>query len=437
MSSKHNEHEESKGAEDDGFIDQDQVAQVVEAEGDEPMSEDDDEDDDSENNGGDLGSGSQDLEKIEVDMSNNSSGFFDTHQDAIYMIASHPTLPLVVTGGGDDTGYVWSTESMPPTLISKLSGFTESVVAGGFTFDGSYLVAGDMNGQVRVWRAVAGGKQWMFYSSVQEVQEVVSIVFHPKQNIFAVTAIDGSVWCYALEPNLETISVLYGHTMPTNFGLFVDVDNMDALTLITGSDDGTIASWNVYTSTANYKIEPEKQNVLGGALHPWVSVSTSPSGNSYAVGSADGILAIIKTDNGQILKSIDTDAEGTVFEEKSLETICWLSGVNIVAAGNVAGSIFLFEVGTWKLRRTLKLEQAVTKLEAIPGTPYLYSSGHDTSITKWDVRSGSAIWTGKGHSTPVLGFVLQNNGTRVITGDDDGVSLVFDTDVNNQQLVRV
>lgn len=401
---------EEKSEQSDEFVNQSDVAEVIDI----GIEEEPDEEMDS---GGEEADGEKD--QIEIDMSNNSSAYFDRHADSVYLIASHPTLPMVVTGGGDDKAYLWTTHSVPTKLVTELNGFSESVVAGGFTSDGKYVVLGDMSGQVRVWRAKSGGEKWEFYTQLQDVDEVVWIRFHPKQPIAAVGAQDGSVWVYEIAPKFTQLAVLQAHAMPTTNALFVNTDDADWLTLMTISEDSSIICWNVYQSQTIYQLNPTK---LRGE-HPWISICPSPSGKTVAVGSADGQIAIIKVDDGSVLQKFETTGEDTDLQGRSIEGLAWSDKTGLLAAGNVNGDIFLYSPANWKIRVQLKLKDAVTKLEFVPGKAFLVSSGMDESIDLWDSLSGQLLWEGKGHSGGILGFVIQKD--RIITAGDDGISLVY------------
>ena len=84
-----------------------------------------------------------------------------------------------MTGGGDDIAYLWTTNSDSPKVVATLDGQTESVIAGGFSFDGAFAVTGDMNGQIRVWKSVKRGQQWEFVDKIKEVEEIVWITLTP------------------------------------------------------------------------------------------------------------------------------------------------------------------------------------------------------------------------------------------------------------------
>lgn len=420
--------------EEDVYLDETEIAESVpeDANEDAPMDDDDDEDDGEEQDDQDEGAmeladgAGHDLGvnadgNIELDMTNNSSAYFDKHEDSIFLIASHPTLPMVLTGGGDDVAYLWTTNSDSPKLVAKLDGQTESVIAGGFSYDGAFAVTGDMNGQLRVWQSAKRGQQWNFLTSVKEVDEIVWITFHPKQPIFALGASDGSVWVYSLEPSLNSISVLQGHNMACNSGTFYDVDNMDYLSLITIADDSVI-SWNAYTSTSNYTL---RSTQLGGK-EGWITNSLSPSGKTIAIGCQTGHLALINLANGNVLKLFDTTTSDNIeMEARSVEGIAWCQSMPILAVANVQGEIILYDVVSWNVRRTLKVADAVTSLKFLPASTNLISSDLAGTITRWDVRSGEQKFQGKGHYAGILGFALQNEGKRLITAGDEGVALVF------------
>lgn len=415
--------------EEDVYLDETEIAESVpeDPDADAPMDDDEDVPMDGDNDeplklddaGHDIGVNSDG--NIELDMTNNSSAYFDNHEDSIFLIASHPKLPMVLTGGGDEVAYLWTTNSDSPKLVAKLDGQTESVVTGGFSFDGEFVVTGDMNGQIRVWKAAKRGQEWKFVTSVKEVDEVVWITFHPKQPIFALGASDGSVWVYSLEPTLTSISVLSGHNMVCNGGTFYDTDNMDYLSLITVADDSVI-SWNAYTSTANYTI---RKTQLAGQ-EGWITYSVSPSGKTIALGCQTGHFALVNLANGNVLKVFDTTTSDNVeLEARSIEGIAWCEAMPIIAVANVQGEIILYDVVSWNVRRVLKVADAVTSLKFLSQSTSLISSDLAGAITRWDVRSGEQKFQGKGHYAGILGFVIQNEGKRIITAGDEGVALIF------------
>lgn len=421
-------------SQDEIFIDESQIDEVVGDDGDEPMDEDDEDDDGAdldidqgEYEGGELTLGHDltvdDEGNIVLDMANTSVGHFDKHGKSIFLVDSHPTLPLIISGGEDEKAYIWTTNSQPPKLVAELDGQNESVHVGGFSPDGAYVVTADMAGQVRVWRSVKRGQKWEFAGRISEVDEVTWLIFHPTQPFFAFGSQEGAIWVISLDDLSAPVSILTGHSTPTNAGVFVDTNNMDTLTLITLGDE-SIISWNVYQSSPNYTL---KGGELGNAEGGWITCALSASGKTVACGNADGHVAIVNVETGSIFKLFDnTKSDSVEMDERSVEAIVWAPKTPILVTGNVKGDITIYDVTKWSIRRTIPAKDAITSLKFIADSNVLVSSDMSGGIAKWDVLTGQELWRGHGHFDGILGFTVQDGGKRIITAGDQGVSMIFE-----------
>lgn len=366
-------------------------------------------------------------EPIEIDLANNSWTYFDQHKDSIFTIFSHPQLPMAVTGGGDNTAYLWTTHTQPPRFVGELSGHQESVIAGGFTHEGKFVVTADMNGFIQVHKSSKGGQRWIKFGELQEVEEVLWVQVHPRLPYFAFGGNDGSVWVYQIDDENKTlVQIMSGflHTLECNGGLFVDnANNNDELLLITISEDGTVVNWNCFTNQIIYKLQPHDD--FKGTESPWVSISQW--NNKVAIGARDGNLAIINYPAGKIVHMVKTLEDSEDIAELSIEALSWCQTpqINLLAVGLVSGDLLLFDTAQWRVRNTLKLEDTITKLQFINNTPILIGSSMDGNVYKWDARTMSELFKGVGHSMGVLDFALIDDGKKVVTAGDEGVSLVF------------
>lgn len=399
---------------EEAYVDQDDIAEIADDAGPPPEDEDDDMDVEGQE------------ETLEIDLANNSWTYFDQHKDSVFVVFKHPTLPLVVTGGGDETAYMWTTHTQPPRFVGELLGHKESVVAGGFTGDGKFVITGDMNGMVQVHKSAKGGQKWTKFGDLEEVEEVLWITVHPSEPYFAFGSTDGSVWVYRIDEqsnSLEQVMSGFSHTLECNGGIFVDADNKDALTLITISEDGSIVNWNAFTGAVNYKLLPHDD--FKGLESPWVSIKAYK--NVFAAGARDGQLAIVNLDSGKlvhIVKAIES-VEDTA--DLSIEALAWClnATVNLLAVGLVSGDVLLFDSLQWRVRRNIKLDDTVTKLEFLNDTPFLIGSSMNGKIYKWDARTGDELFVGVGHNTGVLDFAVLEGGNKLVTAGDEGVSLVY------------
>lgn len=368
-----------------------------------------------------------DDDHIEVDLSNNSWTYFDTHQDSIFTIFSHPQLPLVATGGGDNTAYIWTTHSQPPKIVSELKGHSESVISGGFTSDGKFCITGDMTGKIMIHRAVNRGQKWNVVGELQEVEEISWIKVHPVHNCFAFGSTDGSVWAYQIDPTLEQLMSGFSHSLDCTAGAFYDVTDKETLKLLTVSEDGSMVAWNCFTGQQLYRVDQHSQ--LKGLSPPWVTVARdfSNSCGIAAIGSRDAQLCILNLESGHvltILKTLELDQNQDVFEA-SIEALAWCGVQNILASGMVSGDLVLFDTNTWRPRRSIRMPDAITKLEFVQDSHVLMASCMDGKVYVIDSRTGDHLYVAHGHNMGVLDFVVQDQGKKIITAGDEGVSLVF------------
>lgn len=410
--------------ENEEYLVADEVEEVIDEEsvpdGETQIEIDDDEDDEM-TSGGHF----EEDEVLEVDMSNNSWTYFDSHKDSIFMISSHTKLPVVVTGGGDNLAYIWTTHLQPPKVIATINGHTESVIAGGFTGDGEYCITADMNGKVIVSKSFKKGQIWKPFGEIEQVDEIIWVAIHPTQPVFAFGAIDGSVWVYQISEELTQVMSGFSHSTESTNGKFVNVKDKDSLSLITCSEDGSIIQWNCYTNEQVYKFHSTD---FKGENPPWVSLSVDDDLNIAALGARDGSLFVYNTVSGNSIdffKAIELKEDQDIFEA-SIEALSWCTKLSILAVGLVSGDLFFFDSKTWKLRRSLKFEDAITKVEFLGNdSNVLIVSCLNGKIYKLDVREGKELFVGVGHNMGVLDFAVQDNGNRLITAGDEGVSLIF------------
>lgn len=380
------------------------------------------------------------MQDIEIDLSNNSKAYFDKHTDSIFTVTHHPTLPLVVTGGGDNVAHLWTSHSQPPKFAGTISEHTESVIISAFTNEGKFLITADMNGKILVHIGLKGGAQWKVTSQLTEVDEVVWLKCHPTiDGVFAFGAVDGSVWCYQInlqDGSLEQLMSGFVHQADCTMGEFINTDKGEnTLELVTCALDSTIVGWNCFTGQPTFKIT---QSEIKGLQAPWVSISVAPprltNGNSgvVAVGANNGLLAIINGNNNGAVLHLETVVELKPDQEEldaSIESICWSPNFPIMALGLVSGDILLYETNSWRVRHKFTLEDSVTKL--IFDENDLFASCINGKVYQFDSRTGQEKFVCTGHNMGVLDFALVKASEpgqlrKIITAGDEGVSLVFE-----------
>lgn len=304
-------HEDEDVHQEDEMLDANEAEEEIEDDGDVPMDSDDE---------GEDGPG-RDIQ-MTIQLQNDSAAHFDKHTDSIFCIAQHPVHSnIVATGGGDDVGYIFDSNSQQAPAPSngqpqereglkdlfKLEGHTDSINAISFSEPkGQFVTTAGLDGKVRVWQGVPDGTKWKFLAEAQEVEEINWLVANPSPNhpnVIALGASDGSVWVYQISTEkgneLQVLQAYYLHTETCTAGTWSPDGNL----LATISEDSSLYVWDVFgeASAQGLMSSTNSQAVVGltgvderfrveGGLF---SVAIAPSGTFVAVGGPEGQVRII------------------------------------------------------------------------------------------------------------------------------------------------
>jgi len=409
-------HEEQDEVEEE-YIEQEDIYVEVD-QGDEPMDED-----------GDVG-GVGGVEG-EIVWEDNSIKHFSGHEGPVYSIAAHPTASLAVSGGGDDSGYIWDiTEG---EIVVKLTGHTDSVTAVGFSSDGEMVSTGGMDGRVRVWRrtGMENYKTWEFLTELQGPDEVMWLRWHPKGPVLLAGSNDSTVWLWQL-PSGNTMQVFAGHTGPVQCGEFTP----DGKRIVTACGDNTLIYWDPRSPTPLFKLTGQNARFdLSGTT----SLAVNPASTIVVVGGTEGGVRVVNLSKGEVISALGGHAEG-----QSVEAIVFVnivgaadgssapvgsSGAGTVVTGATDGKVCIWDLNTSRLRTTLEHKDAITSLLVHPTKPHLViSSSVDHTLRTWDARAGVLVREHKGHQELVNAAALGRSGEIVVSAGDDNVCLVFGTE---------
>ncbi|POS83448.1 hypothetical protein EPUL_004674, partial [Erysiphe pulchra] len=363
-----------------------------------------------------------------------------------------------------------------------LEGHTDSICSLAFTLPkGEALLSAGLDGKLRVYTEMQN-HGWMFLGESQEVEEINWLTACPNEsypNTIAIGASDGSVWVYLVDSKskdmpLQIVQSYFLHTGSCTAGSWSN----DGKLLATVSEDGSLYVWDVFGESASAGVIQlgsayvvglsalDQRFAVDGGLF---SVAISPDGTFLAVGGAGGSIKVVSlprlssensnslikgrnekqlkgkssTSNasagqaGKILADIKAQSDG-------IETLAFSPSPTILlAAGSVDGSVAIFDSAhEFAIRRLIKQaheDHSVVKVEFVKNSTMggflLTSCGMDGVVRRWDTRGGSGTglireWKGHrgdGEGGGVLGFVQGDDGSRIITAGDDGISLIFDS----------
>ena len=174
---------------------------------------------------------------MEVEITDMSSLILDSHTDAVYCVAAHPTQPIIITGGGDDRAFLWSytssNDALTATSCTALSGHTDTITAVGFNYDGTLFFTGAYDGIIQVY-SLDGTLQ----QRLEGPEDIEWATWHSKGNAILAGSKDGTVWMW-LAHNGQCMQVLAGHDGPVTAGVF----SSDGKTICTGGEDSCVRLW--------------------------------------------------------------------------------------------------------------------------------------------------------------------------------------------------
>ncbi|CAF2660481.1 unnamed protein product [Rotaria sp. Silwood2] len=129
--------------------------------------------------------------------------------NSIFTISIDPQIQnRVCTGGEDDRCLLWHLET--GELIHEYPSFDDSVHQICWSFDGKYLCACDMHGQIRCWTNNQNGlpinEVWTFHTG----NDIELMRFHPSAHVLFVGTNDSQLWLFKI-PSGE-YKIMHGGT---------------------------------------------------------------------------------------------------------------------------------------------------------------------------------------------------------------------------------
>lgn len=207
------------------------------------------------------------------------------HLSAVYSLALHPTIDVLLTAGRDSTARVWDMRTK--ANVHTLTGHTNTVASVICQASEPQVITGSHDTTIRLWDLAAGRSVCTLTNHKKSVR---SLVFHPTLYMFASASPDNiKQWrC----PEGKFIQNLSGHNAIINC-LAVNADGV----LVSGGDNGTLHMWDWRTG---YNFQRLQAPVQPGSMDSEAgifSVTFDKSGSRLITTEADKTIKIYKEDD--------------------------------------------------------------------------------------------------------------------------------------------
>ncbi|CUA69991.1 Vegetative incompatibility protein HET-E-1 [Podospora anserina] [Rhizoctonia solani] len=297
----------------------------------------------------------------------------------------------------------------------------DSVLSVAYSPDGTKIVFGCMDGTVGV-RALHGGASILSSSGNEAHQRPVwSVAFAPTDEIGIHTYLasgsdDGTIRTWNIHSSALTLrSVCRLGKCKIKSIAFLPNGN-----IASGSSDGIIYIWDSSRPDGTPLKEPLRIHAHTDTI--W-SVACSPDGKYVASGSADQTIRFWNPKTGQ--KVLQTLTNQT----SDINSIAFSYDGKLLASGSSDRTICIWNIpqGTLALPPFQAHSEKVLEVRFSSNGKHLASSSLDRSIRIWDPRDGKFIGGPfEGHIGPIYSIAFSPDSTRIISGSPDGTIQLWD-----------
>jgi len=206
-----------------------------------------------------------------------------------------------------------------------------------------------------------------------------------------------------------------GHSRPVLAACFDSTGRF----LFSGSEDGTIRSWDTSASVETRTFETQDAAVT--------AVVASPVSAHVYSGNAAGSVFKWNAGNGARVWRTNVDPQSAV------------SGISITSDGRLViaclegGTLMAFEAGTGTQLKDLgSCGITVRDVACSPAGQFVVSGSDDGVLRIADCETGAVIRTMAGHGGPALAVAFSSDGRRVVSGSRDKTVRLWDASTGKE-----
>jgi WD40 repeat protein/tRNA A-37 threonylcarbamoyl transferase component Bud32 len=379
-----------------------------------------------------------------------------SHTDEVWSLAFSTDGRRLASAGTDDPAYVWDVASGAKVLTLK--GSNRDFLSVAYSRDGATLATGGRSGLVSLWDAATGAQRGRLEG---HAGPAYTVSFSPDVRVLATGAVDGTARLWDLESegrglgprhgydklvlpgagrlraaafrpdgrlvatadselNADTAATLWDTGKGTEVARLAErtgpakalAFSADGTILALGTDDGTIAAWDVRENDSVWQVR-RRWAKRGDA--PVLAVAVSADGGTVATG-----------DSGQTIRLWDaaTGVERMAWKAHKSEVaaLAFNADGKLLASGGYDRAVKLWQVSDGKALSALRGEAHadwVTGLVFAPDGRTLASASDDCTIKLWDVSKSLNLSTLEGHAGWMGCLAFAPDSKTLVSGGDD------------------
>ncbi|GAB4580355.1 MAG: hypothetical protein Fur0022_30950 [Anaerolineales bacterium] len=323
--------------------------------------------------------------------------------DSSVLALAFSSKNVLVAGTQNGKVFLWNDEvsDNADEAKSELGQHENAVTSLAFSGDGSLLVSGGEDAQVRLWD-VAAQSQLDVALPVPIDDAVFSLALAPADATLAVGLASGEivVWDLLNASDLQTIPA---HTYRvTSLAFYPDG------TLFSASEDNTVVHADRTSGIMLQRLDGFTAAVLTSAY--------SPEGDVFATGDEYGNILIWDTATNSLIQTL-TGSWGRVYAVAFAPL-----DSNTLVAGYANGQLVLWDRQTGQATELGEHSNRITALAFSPNSQYLVSAAEEPAFVVWNLATNlpEASVGGDIHTDWVESLAFSPNGESLASGSSDG-----------------
>ena len=363
-------------------------------------------------------------------------------------VAVSPDGSKVLTGSSDNMVRLW--DALTGVPIRTSSGHTGAIMSVAFSPDGEKVLTGGLDSTAKLWDILTGTEIHTFSG---HMGYVYSVALSPDGTKVLTGSRDGTAKLWDASSGAE-IHTFVGHTDYVRSVAF----SPDGTKVLTGSQDQTAKLWNAssgedvltfQTNTVSvfvYSVafSPDGTKVLTGGYHAKLWDASSGAEIRTFSGHSMSVMSVAFSPDGAKVLTASYDHTARIWEESSGAELLTFSGhthgVLSVAlspdgtdalTGDWGGLARLWDIVSGAEIGTFGAHTGdnVNSVAFSPNEMKVLTIGV-VGAKLWDVSSGTQIQTFGGN----LSGAFSPDGTKVLTGSQDGAIRLWDTSSGSELL---
>lgn len=374
------------------------------------------------------------------------------HTGEVKSVAFGPDGTRVVSGCSNGELRVWDAATGQAKLT--IESYSDSVCSVTFSPDGTRVVSGNSDGTLKSWNATTGREPLTLKG---HVGEVTSVVFNPDgTKIVSASKDELRVWIATTEQEPLTLK---GHAAIVQHVAF----SPDGTRIVSKSSDGALKVWDKNTGQEKLTISDRKNSGTAVAFNSHGTMVVSASGDgtlkswnattgretltlnglagNYAF-SPDGTRIVLSggfPGPGRPWKVLDanTGKETLSFQgdRGSVECLAFSPDCTRIVSGNRQGTLKVLNATTGVETRTLTGHRhTILSVAFSPDGHRLASASLDNTVKVWDLDTGQEKLTLTGHADLVRSVAFSPDGKRIVSGSRDNTVKVWEATTGAEML---